>query len=257
MGPIKIPIDADGFTGKLKDLITEKMANKTWSTNTIRAYLNSLLKYTEFLSRSNRRGFINYKNLNVRNLDILEEDIGEWVSSLNRKLSEETKNKAKLDSHNENKVTPDDLNQYLTSKRANLATQMLESPRDVILASMSLKMHNLMRNFILFNLVLCSGQRTGCFINFNLDEFEKAKSQVTAGHHLAYVIDHKTRTRYGAADLVISPAMYGYIKTYIDLIRPGSECQSVFLNWTGSQMDSASVSHALSSELEKTGVDKQ
>ena len=253
----KFEMDDDGFVTNLKEFIEKKLKDRSWAINTLRTYLNSLLKFSHYLTKMNRLGLPNYSNVNANNLELLRTFINEWTNSLNKKSNEESKNKAKEMSHDNNKVKPDDIQRYTESNRAQLATKILSSERDVILATLNSSTHNLLRNYLIMNLVFSNGHKTGCITNLTLAEIRDGKAHVKSGHHIIFVWDHKTRRTYGAADLVISPKIYHYIETYVDLCRPASESTAVFLNWGGAKMDSGSVTNALSAELRHAGINKQ
>ena len=64
-----------------------------------------------------------------------------------------------------------------------------------------------------------------------VSEFREAKTNLKAGHHVIFVRDNKTRKTYGPADVVISKNLFSFMDTYLELCRPASESDKLFLNW--------------------------
>lgn len=51
--------------------------------------------------------------------------------------------------------------------------------------------------------------------------------------------------------------LYASVGCYIKHYRPATNCEFVFLSWTGAQMDASGVADALSEELRQAGCCKR
>ena len=54
IGTNEFDIDEEGFISNLKQFIEQKLKDQSWAINTLRTYLNSLLKFSQYLTKMNR-----------------------------------------------------------------------------------------------------------------------------------------------------------------------------------------------------------
>ena len=59
------------------------------------------------------------------------------------------------------------------------------------------------RNYLMLNIFVRNGHRTGVVSNMTITEFEKA--HIIDGRHVIKVLEHKTNREYGMANVVLKP----------------------------------------------------
>ena len=223
---VGLKIDNKDFSKTLNTFLDSKLKSKTWLPNTIKTYLNSLLKFSNFLIQ--QKHFGKNQNIEISHVNILKEFILQWQRSLHKKNKEFSKTKAKDYLANSDKISPEDLEKYTKSERASCAKKLLASGS---VEGYNLTMHMKVRNFLIMTLTISNAHRSGCITNMLIHEFKAAKSFVRGGFHVIFVANHKTRTTYGPADVVVSPQVYEWMETYLNRFRPASEWDNLFVNW--------------------------
>ena len=247
------PIDSSDFMMDIARVIDDYLHSR-WQPNTLRTYLNSLKLFLDFLANMSVLGLPDFA-YNVPVLQTLNDQCLKWSKSCTKEYrkTKGTKQGGKA------KINPSDLQAYLGSERAKEATGLLErGAQDEV----TMSEHTTTRNHLLFQLAMANCQRTGCLTNLTVEEFQHGRNPTQRGDHIVLVADHKTASKYGPANIVMSPTVYRHIACYIRDFRPAAlggtdPPKDVFVNWGGSSMDSGSVTHALTTELAHAGVEKR
>ena len=99
--------------------------------------------------------------------------------------------------------------------------------------------------YLIIKLLLANGQRTGAIINAKDFEYKKVK-QGDTDHHSFKDSDHKTKSTYGSANLVLD----GILKRHLDIFvrakaqyhkQAGIKSPFLFCGGTGSQLKSCNI----------------
>ena len=243
-------IDSPSFVIDVAAVIDRNLKKK-WQPNTLRTYLNSLRQFVDFLEQMTVLEIEDFE-YNTTVLRALNQQCLKWLRSATK---EEKKNKSTKNKTEEENINPQDFQAYMTSERAKTARKLLSSPDRMV----TMTNHTLCRNYLLMCVALTNCQRTGCLLNLTVEEFVEGQNYIKRGKHILEVRNHKTAGKYGPANMVLSTELYIQIQTYIAVYRPRSSpnTRQLFLNWSGSPMDSATVIHALSTELSHAGVEKR
>lgn len=92
-----------------------------------------------------------------------------------------------------------------------------------------------------------------------VDEVDAALENVYLDRHVVNVVQHKTMSLYGAAQLSLNCYHFKLLKAFVDHIRPliqsfeetrhGHPTLNVFLSWSGRTLNQSQLSNIISSEL--------
>ena len=228
LGLVKFPITDKALPLKLNELLTDKLKN-TWQPLTVKTYLNSLLKYVNFLKTMSGMGLAKYVRIDLRQTEVIHSFILSYNKSMVKRAKVTQKAKQLDSAHDPKSVSPDDIVEYINSARASNAQNLLDNID--LQAAVSMQTHALVRNFIIVSMLICNPHRSGCIGNMTLDEFTKGKQRIVDGCHVIHVFDHKTRATYGPAQIALEKALYTHIECYVQYYRPASEVTHLFLNW--------------------------
>ena len=235
-------VQSPTFTASVSKLIEDKLNAKAWQPNTVRVYLNSLRLFLAYLRQRARSNVAGFSHLPVSIIESRLESIKGWNHSLHKK---EKKARASRQME-ESAIDPDTFGKYFASNRAR---QMEESIENLTDKQYSLREQTDVRNHLIVLIVSSNCCRLGPIKNMILTEFYEAEKFIRDEHHVVRVMDHKTVTSHGAAEVVMSRGVYGYVKNYVKYMRPASQSQNVFLAMSGSPMDSSTVVNGLTQEL--------
>ena len=108
-------------------------------------------------------------------------------------------------------------------------------------------------------LSLNNATRSGPIINLKVGEVDAALENVYLDRHVVNVVQHKTMSLYGAAQLSLNCYHFKLLKAFIDHIRPlipnfekmrhSHPTLNVFLSWSGRTLTQSQVSNIISCEL--------
>ena len=118
--------------------------------------------------------------------------------------------------------------------------------------------YTLIRDFILTQITIANAHRSGVLANMTLGEFNKAK-WLSEENCIITVKKHKTADIHGPARVVLSPTLFGYLKTYIAEVRSvvsetKDDDAAVILSWSGARLASGQISTAINASWKKAGL---
>lgn len=171
---VKGPIDQSG--SQVADIVQDKI-KEGLMPSTMRTYLYSFKLYLKFLIVLSSYGQI---QLDISKLKAVGESINTWAQSLKKEAM-----KQKKIPDGEDFLTPDEVQSYLKSARAEEARKLIATSQGA-----DQKKHAAVRNHLIFRFALSNAHRTGCVTNLLLGEFHSAVEK--AGHMVVHVADHKT-----------------------------------------------------------------
>ena len=236
------------FVLKLGDIINQKLKEKTWAPNTVRTYINSLALFAGFCKTMLALGIPRYCHFTAGQLEALQSQLTNFRKSC-VKLAYRRELEKEEDAGK--KVNPDDISAYLGSERVKETRALLQRPPPI----MRMGSYTQVRNYLLFRLALSNCSRLGVLKNVTLKEMTEARLKRET--YVVKVADHKTCKTSGPAELIVPEDVYRHITQFIKLFRQPSSNPEVFVNWTGSKMDSSTVTNALTTELGQAGVGKR
>jgi len=234
----------------LAESIEQQLKTDVWKPNTARTYLNSFKMLLTFIGSMSLIGQKDYTFVDAGRLNIIKDQVGRISTTLSSLAARTRKSIAETQ---DNVINPEDLKQYLDSKRANEAEQALISGGDGTRST-----HSLVRNGLLMRLATSNAHRTACLSNMLVSEFENA--QVRNKNYIVNVHQHKTSKTsktFGPAEVIMDENLHSDISTYLKSVRPKCGEHEVFVSWNGKSMDSLLVLHCFAVELAHAGVEKR
>ena len=237
----------DECKDSIPKLLEEKYTaqSKAWKPNTIRAYINSFQKLLEFA--------INRRDLyNIAPLKELSKTLQSVSANMEKKARQIQKTQKRKQAFDAQVLSPDDFKVYFDSDRSKEALRLLQNFSD---EERTRGNHTHVRNYILMSMLVANPHRTACFVNITVEDFLDASQK--NGNRIIYVDEHKTRSTYGAADLVVDEKLYSMLQVYKDQVRPINSCEKLIVTWNGTGMDAGGMASALSKELLNAGIDKK
>jgi hypothetical protein len=146
-------------------------------------------------------------------------------------------------------ITLADIKRYKESNFAAVAEQLLQDRQFLTITSVA-SMADFVQcgNHMIVTLSTCNAMAEGVLCNFSMKDYEQGvKETSTEGTICFKVVDHKTVTMHGTANIAVDKeaqrlACYLKIRNRLDIkhIAP-----LVFVNYTGKQMSSSKVGSAL------------
>lgn len=262
------------------EVVTEKLQEvemkfissflKSKTASTVKNYLLDFKKFIEY-------GKLLCKDwITLDTAERIVKQIQIWNRSLQKKILQRSAIK-KLE-HGIAVVTTDHIKLYLRGKRAILGNKIL---RDIFKDK---KEDNICgdtyecpyknrrncyiraRNYIIMLFGLNNATRSGPLINLKVGEVDAACENVHANRHVVKVIQHKTMSLYGAAQLSLNCYHFKLLKSFIDHIRPlipsfnmkthSHATSNVFLSWSGRALNQSEISNIISNEF-SVGANKK
>lgn len=232
---------------------------KTKTASTVKNYLLDFKKFVEY-------GKLLHKDwITSETAARIVQQIQLWNRSLQKKILKRCAQK-KLE-HRQAVVTADDIRLYLKSSRAITGNKVL---RDHIgdkntdadnqdIRSINRVHYIRARNHLIMLLCVNNATRSGPIVNLKISEAQAATQNVHDGRHVINVIDHKTVSLYGAAQLSLKAYHFNLLTVYIEKIRPlipnfdkrkhDALTSNVFISWNGRTLNQSEISNIVSTEI--------
>lgn len=103
-----------------------------------------------------------------------------------------------------------------------------------------------------------SGSRPGPLENTKMKQFRQA-IHTENGRWTILVDEHKTTCHHRPAELTVDDRLYGYLKIYVDYIRPtfvDSAKEALFIKDDGKQFNKGTIGTRVSVLLQRAGIRK-
>nr|XP_047127768.1 uncharacterized protein LOC105849500 [Hydra vulgaris] len=211
---------------------------------TLRSYLGSLSKFVEFLIRQKTVSWA--KKISVPctvNLDTMKgllKDVKNWRSSYCDEVDQ--REWEVLEKDLVNMINPEEFQKVYNSEVSLQARKLLNMP--IICDSNDFSRDNfvLVRDYLASICCLRNSARAGNCINMLLGEFENGKVDNSTNNIIINVKHHKTKRKYGSAQVVLTPEINSQMKCYVDFFRskvaeindenPSDPDKSLFVTWS-------------------------
>ena len=244
----QIHMPLDNCVDELRQLMDQKDEKGIWAPNTSKTYLHSLSSYIHFVQAMQAVGQHGFKYNDIQ-LNILLKSIARRTKSLHRQSKKERNNTSP-----DEMAIPGDFLCYFETKRADEARHFLDTTKSYC---ENIHEHTAVRNFLLFQIIVANGSRTGSIINMTEDDFNAGDNNLRGGSHILHVKDHETASTYGSVDIILSPQLYKDLQTYHNYFRPRCQLPWLFITNKQTQMDSVTLANALARELAHAGIEKR
>ncbi|CAB3991928.1 Neurofilament medium polypeptide [Paramuricea clavata] len=185
-----------------------------------------------------------FKELGVSEAQVvsLSEQVKIWAKS-SRKMSQDRFWEKRLEDIDSLKM-PEQIKQFDTSEVARKAVKILgEFQINPEIPMLSKAEYTIVRDYLMTQICINNGSRSGPIANMTLAEFNNATKQDDC--IVVHVKKHKTFTTHRPAHIVLSSSLCEYVKIFIERFRnalPEVLCSSqsiVFLRFTGTALDSS------------------
>lgn len=111
-----------------------------------------------------------------------------------------------------------------------------------------------MRDYLLVELALSNGHRSGAILSMTMHEFDH--SSVVSDHWVIRVASHKTSSTYGSALVVVCAATHGHMQTFVT-VRSGNVPDSsacFFCSSNGSRLSASHLTERLTEAFRRDGL---
>ena len=152
-------------------------------------------------------------------------------------------------------IQPEMITSYMTGEKAALAKEILQGKREDLPIR---QRHASVRNYIMLNMLLHNGARSGVIINLKMGQYYSAKKRGPIdGNYVIHITKHKTLESHGAAQIVLPEELFQCLSTYLDL-RKELPCftenmcmddSPFLLNYSGKGLSHTDVSNQLTNEF--------
>lgn len=193
-----------------------RLRNKELKGNTLKVYLRSLEYFAKFIKKNI---FYNKDLLTAdqRSAIIdLRERLPDYRSTIHRRTATETTTRKVEEAYK--KITPEDIRAFQSSEVCKKAVKLMGDA--ISLRKLTKKEFVTVRDFLLVTTLYENGSRPGPFENAKVDRFERAVYTASKKRWTVLVDEHKTTRHQGPAELTMDEQLYGYIKLYVQHIRP-------------------------------------
>ena len=159
-------------------------------------------------------------------------------------------------------IQPEVFQTYLRSERATSARKFLQDRQYDCKLSLRDE-HALVRNYIIINMLLHNGSRSGIIKELVMSNYTAARKKgATGGNYVIHVTKHKTLESHGAAQLVLPEDIFQLLSSYIEIRKKlpnyseamEADLHPVLVNYTGSHVTQSDVANLLTRELETCGL---
>ena len=245
-------IQSENSIFTFENIFNRQLVRDKWLTpldklrrpGTIKSYLCSLKMFFKYLlcDRPTQIEFSDSACITI--ITIIEN----WLSSYRKKISIRKWRKQMEDL--QKLIMPDELNKFDSSDVVVGSIKIINcsaSSKDAV----SFKNFTQSRDYLLTSLILNNGSRAGAIANMTLREFNMAI--VESQGYVVSVLQHKTVSSAGPADLALTDDLYRLLNLYVHKIRNKlsgidvRDTSKVFVSWTGKSMSSSMICDQLNS----------
>ena len=196
----------------IRDTFLKEHAENAYKPDTIKSYLLSLRYYCSFVLTERPDAV----RVNEASVHLIDGKACLWLSSY-KKVSQH-RHLEKQDEDLSNLITPEMVAEYEKSESARRAVTLISQLSGTHCLQINQAEYMLIRDFILTQITIANAHRSGVLANMTLGEFNKAK-RLSEENCIITVKKHKTAHIHGPARVVLSPTLFGYLKTYIAEVR--------------------------------------
>ena len=230
------------------------LKNKTKTGNTIKTYLKSLEIFSLFNEKGDFYDCSILSEMEKAFLSQLQSRMATYRKSVHRRTAGEKCTREVEESFNA--MTTEDLKSIKESGLKQKAVKLLGKSLEHHVLSRT--EFTLVRDFLLVTMLYENGSRPGPLETAKVSRFEKAIYTSSQERWTMVVDEHKTTRRYGPAELVMDNQLYGYVKIYVQNIRPayvhnGLE-DALFIKEDGKPFEPGTIGKRVAEFFKKAGV---
>ena len=230
-----------------------KLKNKILKGNTIKTYITSLELFVKFI----KKGFFYNHELLPEGHHIaivsLETQLPDYRSTIHRRTAIQTTTR-KVDQAF-TKMTPEDLRKLQDSEVAKEAIKILGRAAEQKIPTRN--EFTLVRDYLLVTTLYENGSRPSPLENVKVNRFKQAQ-QAKNGRWVMLVDEHKTSRHYGPAELVFDDRSYGYMKIFVNYIRPAyaeyDDEDAIFIKEDGKQFPKGTIGRRVKEFFIRAGI---
>lgn len=152
---------------------------------------------------------------------------------------------------------PEDLRQLESSEVAKEAVKILGKAVEHHVPSRN--KFTTVRDYLLVTTLIENGSRPGPLENAKMKRFRQA-IHTENGRWTILVDEHKTTRHHGPAELTVDDRLYGYLKIYVDYIRPAfvdsAKEEALFIKDDGKQFNKGTIGRRVSALFQRAGIRK-
>ncbi|KAJ7386028.1 hypothetical protein OS493_012361 [Desmophyllum pertusum] len=231
-----------------------RLRKKVITGNTIKTYLRSLEIFAKFVEK----GLIYNPEListsQKQLLISLQTRLPDYKKAIHRRTAHETTTRDVDESYTA--LEPKDLRELENSELAKTAIKLI---------GLSIENHVLtrsefttVRDFLIVTTLYENASRPGPLENAKLKRFHQAVYTPEKKRYTILVDEHKTTRHQGPAELTVDERLYGYLKIYVDYIRPafvasGIE-EALFIKDDGQPFNKGTIGRRVSEFFKRAGV---
>ena len=233
----------------INSLMSKNVLRDDWLTNfeklkkpgTLKSYLGTLNQFYIYV-QSECSDILPTLDVTQAELVSLSNQVKLWARSYRKSIQDRFWEKRVEDLSN--RKTPEQIRKFETSETTRNAVKLLGefSEKEQVLTQAE---YTNVRDYLLTELCINNGSRSGALANMTLQEFNQASQE--EGCYVVRVKNHKTYTTHGPVNLVLNPTLYKYVEIFITKMRNNipdvdlGNKTTVFLSWRGCKMDSSHV----------------
>lgn len=230
-----------------------RLRDKILTGNTLKVYLRSLEYFVKFI----KKGLLYDKErLPDRQKEVLlslRDRLPDYRSTIHRRTAHQETTR-KVDECF-TRITPADLRKVEASSSAQSAVKFIGYAADDY--QLSSKEFVTVRDYLLVTTLYQNGSRPGPLENATIGRFKQAQHIESSGRWTIIVDKHKTTRHHGPAELVVDDRLYGYLKIYVECIRPNFAAKgedALFVKDDGFQFTAGTIGRRVGEFFSQAGV---
>lgn len=153
------------------------------------------------------------------------------------------------------RITPADLRNMEASSSAQSAVKFIGYAADDY--QLSSKEFVTVHDYLLVTTLYQNGSRPGPLENATIGRFKQAQHIESSGRWTIIVDKHKTTRHHGPAELAVDDRLYGYLKIYVECIRPNFAAKgedALFVKDDGFQFTAGTIGRRVGEFFSQAGV---
>lgn len=230
-----------------------RLRDKILTGNTLKVYLRSLEYFVKFI----KKGLLYDKErLPDRQKEVLlslRDRLPDYRSTIHRRTAHQETTR-KVDECF-TRITPADLRNVEASSSAQSAVKFIGYAADDY--QLSSKEFVTVRDYLLVTTLYQNGSRPGPLENATIGRFKQAQHIESSGRWTIIVDKHKTTRHHGPAELAVDDRLYGYLKIYVECIRPNFAAKgedALFVKDDGFQFTAGTIGRRVGEFFSQAGV---
>ena len=230
------------------------LRNKVLTGNTIKTYLRSVEMFARFVEKGLFYDAKLLNDLQKASIISLQSRMADYRRSVHRRTAGQTTTRDVDEAYHA--MTADDLRTLEQSELAKRAITLIGNALEHHV--LTKKEFTVVRDFLMVTMQWENASRPAPLENAKVSRFNRATYTASEQRWTMLVDEHKTTRHQGPAELVMDNRLYGYIKNYVDHIRPvfvsDPQEEAVFVQQDGKQFVKGTIGKRITEFYKKAGV---